>query len=104
MTSGVPFFTVTKSESLAVKKSSVAACVAVMVALPAPMTTQRPVVFDCFITVSSLLVNVNAPVESDVGFAITNESSPNVLMMSFNAELVGVALPTTNVAEIVAAS
>ena len=102
--SGVPLRTVTTSESVAEMKSSVDACATVIVALPAPPITQRPVVFDCLITSSSLLVNVKAPFEFEVGFAIANESSPKVLVMSFNAEFSGVAFPTMSVEVIVPAS
>ena len=96
--SGVPLRTVTTSVSVAEMKSSVAAWAIVTVAFPAPATTQRPVVFDCLTTSSSLLVNVNAPVDVEVGLAITKESSPNVFVMSFGAVFSGVALPTINVA------
>jgi hypothetical protein len=64
----------------------------------------RPVVRDCLRTSSSLLVNVKAPFDVDVGRAIVNESSPNVFVMSRRAELTGEAFATINVAETVAAS
>jgi len=90
--------------SVAEMKSSVAAWAMVTVAFPAPVTNQRPVVFDCFSTSSSLLVKVNAPLDVEVGLAITKESSPNVFVMSFGAAFSGVALPTINVAVIDPAS
>ena len=73
-----------------------AACVAVIVAVPAPSIAAVPASL-IFTTLLLLLVNVKAPDDEEVGFSIVNSASPKVFASIVSLPKVGVACLTVKV-------
>ena len=67
-----------------------------IVVAPAPSTVALPASL-IFTTLLSLLVNVNAPAEGEVGFVIENSASPKVFDSVVSLPNVGTACLTVNV-------
>ena len=76
---------------------AVAACVAVIVAVPAPTTVTK--LFKIVATAVLLDVNVNAPLLFDVGTVKGNAGLPNVLLIAAIDAIVGFAFATVNKAD-----